>query len=61
MLRWAVLSTTLQTMGREQGTWEAASLLSLEVHDFKIQGRFVALADLSCQYTVDFWLIFYVG
>lgn len=48
-------------MGREQGTWEAASLLSLEVHDFKIQGRFVALADLSCQYTVDFWLIFYVG
>lgn len=32
-------------------------LVCFELRDFRVQ-RLVALADLSCQYLVDFWFIF---
>lgn len=55
---WVILATTLQSI---EDKVCGRLLVCFELYDFKVQWRLVALADLCCQYPVDFWFIFNVA
>lgn len=51
------ISNSIAVSGQRLSGW----LLCFELHDFQVQWRLVAVADLSCQYPVDFWFFFNVA